>query len=236
MTSMSVSADQQRLLPDNVVELFDFDATSIDGTTFYRWTSAFRESGTITWKGNTYTPLPISASGFEVSAKGALPTPILRISNVLLLPGAIIASLGDPLGAKVTRWKTFRHYLDDGDYADANAFLPKEVWQVERKKSENRVFVEFELSAYLDKEGRQLPGRQVLRDACTQIYRNYDGSSFDYSKVTCPYTGSDYFNASGDSVSDPSEDVCGKHKSDCALRFGSSPLPGWFFPGVGRVR
>ena len=34
----------------------------------------------IYWQGNTYFPAPIQAEGFDISARGTLPTPILRIS------------------------------------------------------------------------------------------------------------------------------------------------------------
>ena len=35
----------------------------------------------IYWQGNTYFPAPIQAEGFDISARGTLPTPILRISQ-----------------------------------------------------------------------------------------------------------------------------------------------------------
>ena len=90
----------------------------------------------------------------------------------------------------------------------------------------------------MDQEGRKLPGRQVLKDACTHIYRFPDGmGDFDYTNATCPYVGTDYFEATGASTNDPALDKCGKKLSDCRLRFGQhGVLPTRAFPGVARVR
>ena len=240
--------DQQSLLPGRIVELFDFDLTPIRGESqVYRWCSSFQESGDVTWRGNVYAPLPIEASGFERSGKGQLPTPSVKIANAKLIPSAIIAELGDPLGAVLTRWKVHEKYLDGNELANPNEHYPSERFTVEQKKIETAAFVEFMLSSVLDKEGVQLPNRVVLRNACLQRYRVYDPTTggFDYDKATCPWAGSDgveggtegpYFDELDNSVDDPSKDRCGKRLSSCVARFGDSPLPGWFFPGVGRVR
>ena len=34
----------------------------------------------ITWQGNVYFPIPIEAQGFDISSRGTLPTPILRLT------------------------------------------------------------------------------------------------------------------------------------------------------------
>ncbi len=149
----------------------------------------------IQWRGNTYTPVPIVADGFEVSGRGSLPTPSLKISNVALLPSSVINQFGDPVGAKLTRWITYSHYLDDGELADPNEHYIPEIWLVERKKSQNRIFVEFELSAAVDQQGRNLPGRQILRDACVLRYRQYvpgtNPPEFVYNQTDmgCPWAG-----------------------------------------------
>lgn len=117
------------------------------------------------------------------------------------------------------------------DYA-----FPTEVYTVERKSAHNRTFVEWQLNAALDQEGKMLPGRQVLRDTCMQRYRTWNGTSFDYSKATCPYTGTGYFKADGTATT-AALDSCGKKLSDCRLRFGQNgQLPTRKFPGVSRLR
>ena len=247
---MSRHEDQQSLTPGRIVELFDFDLSPIRGeSSVNRWCSAFKESGDIVWRGNTYTPLPIEASGFEQSGKGQLPTPSVKMANAKLVPTAIIAELGDPLGAILTRWRVHEKYLDGNTYANSEEYYPKQVFVVERKKIETDAFVEFELSSVLDKEGVELPRRVVLRNACLQRYRIYDPDTgnFDYSESTCPWAGSDgaeggtegpFFDELDQSVAEAERDRCGKRLSSCQARFGSigEPLPGWFFPGAGRIR
>jgi lambda family phage minor tail protein L len=246
----NIEKESQKLLVGKKVELFEFDATNLDGSTLYRFCSSYKESGDVLWQGEIYTAIPIAVSGVEKSSTGPFPTLNLRIDNIGLLPAALIASLGDPLGATVTRWLTFSDFLDDGPRADPNQHYPPEIFVVERKVFQTKLAVEFELSASIDAEGVELPFRLVLRDACTHVYRRWDddslpGGAFDYSDATCPYAGSDgvpgdtespYFKQNGDSTTEPILDVCGKRLTDCESRFGIDPLPFNGFPGVARIR
>lgn len=257
MTSnASLQARQQSLTPGVELELFEFDASALktlDGTgvgNLYRFCSSYRvTTGTVSFGGNTYTPIAIEAEGFETKGKGTLPTPKLRIANIDLWATTIINSLGDPLGARITRFLTFDRYLDDGEEPDGEAVFFPQIFVVERKSSMTREFVEFELSASMDQAGRMLPRRQILRDNCTHIYRRWDSvaGEFDYSKATCPYVGSDtieggtetpYFTVEDEATDDATRDVCGKRLNSCKLRFESQglPLPTRAFPGVARIR
>ncbi len=246
---MGIIADKQKLTPGRRIELFDFDATKLGGALFH-FVSGFQETQPLNWKGNAYTPIPIEASGFEMAGKGTLPTPVLRISNVLLLPSAVINDIGDPLGATVTRWVTFETYLDDGATPDVDEHFLPQIFVVERKKNQNKIFVEFELSASMDQEGRLLPARQILRDSCSHEYRKFNilTGLFEYERATCPYVGRDevqggaedpFFRTDGTSTADPNEDACGKKLSDCKKRFDAiadGRVPGRFFPSVARTR
>lgn len=234
---MTIEEKKQLLTPGRRVELYEFDATDIGGSS-YNFVSSWQEEQPLNWKGKVYTPIPIKADGFEINGRGTLPTPRLQISNVLLLPGAIINDIGDPIGAKVTRWVTFSDYLDDGPDPSPDEHFDPQIFYVERKTIENRVFVEFQLASAMDHEGRKLPKRQIIRDTCPLIYRAFDPETgqFDYTKATCPYAGTSYFKANGDSTGDASQDICGKRLVECRKRFGSSPLPFGGFPAVSRVR
>lgn len=244
---MTIAADKQRLSPGRRVELFDLDLSLLQAGLVYRFCSSFNESTSIVWRGNTYAAIPLVAEGFQVSGKGTLPTPTLRISNIGLLVSSIINEFGDPTGAKVTRWVTFSDYLDGGSKADPHQHFVPDIYLIERKTAQNSTFVEFELSASIDQEGRLLPARQVLRDACVLRYRVWNGTSFDYSNATCPWSGSDnvqggnegpFFTAAGVPTGTPANDLCGKKLSDCKMRFGSANLDLAFggFPGVARFR
>lgn len=249
--------ENQKLSPDPIVELFEFDATSLGGG-LYRFYSGAPTDATLLWKGVPYVPLPIEASGWEFSGKGSLPTPSLRISNIHLLMSSIIQNTGDPLGATITRWVTYEKFLDSpvGSDPDGEAFR-KEIYQIERRVSQDEAMVEFELSAAIDQDGRKLPSRQVVRSFCNHRYRTpveNTPDTFDYSNATCPYAGSDtdrdggdadqsapedpYFTQSGLPTTDWSADVCGKKLSDCRLRFVplAQPLPFRGFPAVDRIR
>ena len=79
----------------------------------------------IYWQGNTYFPAPIHAEGFDISARGTLPTPILRVTaqkeegiEALSILRRAIHKYGDIIGAKVTRIRTFAKYLDSKNFSD----------------------------------------------------------------------------------------------------------------------
>jgi len=153
----------------------------------------------ITWQGKLYLPAPIQATGFENSSRGTLPTPILSISSqsetgtdqLALLRYAIL-KLGDIIGAKVTRRRTFAKYLDwnnfkaypkkgeseprftelpEGYEPDPNAELPKDVYFIERKTAENKNTIQYQLSSILDLEGIKIPRRTIISDKCNWNYR-----------------------------------------------------------------
>jgi len=239
---MTLDAQKQVLTPGTRVELFDFDARILGGP-FLRFVSSFETTGPIKWQGNLYVAFPITAKGFELSGKGALPSPSLSLSNANNVLSAIINDIGDPIGATVTRWVTFADFLDEGATPDPNEHFPQQIFTVQRKTLQNSTVVEFALSAKMDQQGRQLPGRQINRDTCGHTYRIFieEERNFNFSKATCPYVGQNgeqqpYFAADGTPETDPANDVCGKKLSDCKIRFPGVPLPTRAFPSVARTR
>jgi len=152
----------------------------------------------VVWQGKTYVPAPIQAEGFESSSRGTLPQPTLSISSQsetgndqLALLKYEIRKIGDLIGAKVTRKRTFAKYLDsvnfgrnaeakigrnsnmlpDGYEPDPFAYLPSDVYFIERKQSENKTMLSYQLSSVLDLEGTKLPKRVILADKCVWQYR-----------------------------------------------------------------
>ena len=82
----------------------------------------------------------------------------------------------DLTGAKVTRIRTLARYLDAINFADqnnptadSNAEFPKEIYSIDRKSTENREIVEFELAAPTDLAGVRIPGRQATRNLIPSI-------------------------------------------------------------------
>lgn len=215
--------------------LFQLDTTMLGGQWFY-FTSAADLDRPVIWGGQEYTQLPMQASGFETSTKGAIPTPQITISNLYGGGNLLLREFAGLLGAHLVRITTLSRFLDDGATPDAGAFITRDEFVVAQKTSHTAVAVSFKLASQMDQEGVQLPRRQVLRDVCSHIYRAWNPAfGFDYSKATCPYTGGAYFDTN-DNPTSPDHDQCSRTMTGCQRRFGGQALPARFFPGVGRIK
>jgi lambda family phage minor tail protein L len=147
------------------VELFDIDTTVIGGGTVYRFTPQSYSAANITWKGNTYTAFPIDVTGFEWSGtSNAPPTPTLTVSNVNKFLLAAVLSLGDLVGAKVTRWRTFQKFLDGQATPDPNAHFTPDIYLIDQKTTHNKEIIQWSLISPMDRQGLMLPKRQILKD------------------------------------------------------------------------
>lgn len=115
--------------------------------------------------------------------------------------------------------------------ADPNEHFLDEVWFIERKVSETKELVEFELTTAIDLNGEQLPGRQVIAGVCGWLIRG------GYRGPYCGYTGPAVADANDVPTNDPSSDQCGGRVGSCKLRFGTDkPLPYGGFPAAGLLR
>lgn len=229
-----IASDAQRLEQDTIVTMFELDATQF-GSGILRFSAGLVDEAVISFGGVQYSPLPIAAEGFEWNGKGTMPRPTLTVTAMDLAFLSLVLSAEDLVGAPVRRIRTYRKHLDDGSDPDSGATFPIDHYVIERKSSQNRKAIQFELSVQMDQEGRQIPARQILRDTCTHRYRFLDGGVYSYVGVTCPYAGPGEWNIEGDQA--PGADKCGKRLSDCKKRFGeASELPFYGFPGVGRYR
>ena len=234
MTDTGLKQAQQQLEFGQIVVLYELDLTSLGGSIIYFTPNAY-ESTVVVWNGNNYNPLNIEAEGFEWSGSSAFPTPTLRISNALFAVRAFISSFQDLVGGTLRRIRTLAKHLDGGSDPDITARFPDEYYTIDRKTQQNKIIVEWELKAAVDHFGQKLPGRQVLRDSCSQIYRVWTGAAFDYSSATCPYNGSTSYDNDNNIVAG-SLDVCGKRLSNCRIRFGEfASLPFRGFPGVAKL-
>lgn len=231
---MSIASDIQKLNPGQIVELFELDPTALGGD-ILRWHAGVNGLGNnITWQSNIYSRFPVEAGGFEKNTKGTLPRPTLRAANVSGLIGALARSLNDLGGARLTRRRTFAKYLDAVNFpagvnpmADPNAGFPDDIWFVDRKASENGVFVEFELASAFDVAGVMLPRRQCIQNVCTWQYRSAE----------CSYAGGAVADKNDTPTAVLAQDACGKRLASCKLRFGAyAELPYGGFPGCGLIR
>ena len=181
----SVFSSLQDINPSAIIELFTLQlSTALHGAnTIYRFHagSNLNANGQIVWAGNAYLRFPVQASGFAFQ-KGQLPRPKIAISNATGLVSAILLTVNetttgnDLTGATVTRIRTLAKFIDAVNFADGTnatadntAEFPQEVYSIDRKSTETREVVEFELAAPTDLAGVRIPGRQATRSIFPSI-------------------------------------------------------------------
>ena len=189
----AVFSNLQSINPSAIIELFTLQlSTALHGAnTIYRFHagSNLEANGQIVWAGNSYLRFPIQASGFAFQ-KGQLPRPKISISNAKGLISAILLSVNettagnDLTGATVTRIRTLAKFLDAVNFPnrddsgnpvnplgtpDPNAEFPKEIYAIDRKSTETREVIEFELAAPTDLAGVRIPKRQCTRSIFPSI-------------------------------------------------------------------
>ena len=181
MSTASIITDLQKINPSSIIELFSIttEAALHGSATTYRFHAGTNRvgNGNIIWAGDTYVKMPIQAEGFAFR-RGQLPRPTLTISNALGTITAILLNVNsvttgnDLTGATVTRIRTLARYLDGVNFPgntnpfgtpDPTAEFPKEIYKIDRKATENRDVVKFELAAVFDLAGIRAPKRQCTR-------------------------------------------------------------------------
>lgn len=167
--------------PSSIIHLFELEL--IEGThyatgnpdnitTTYCWHSGMTAAGagSIVFNSKTYNPMPIEAEGFDQKSgsNDSIARPVLRVSNLLSTVSTILIEVNkitagnDLLNARVTRIETLAMFLDGESTANTNATSRNQVFVIDRKSTENREIVEFELSAIIDQPNVKIPKRQVL--------------------------------------------------------------------------
>lgn len=229
-TPLKITTEIQKLEPSAIVELFELDCTELGGTIFRFHAGTNELKQNVVWQGNTYVRYPIQATGFEIATQGTLPRPRLKLSNVLSVITTVLLELDDLAGAIVYRKRTMKRFLDAVNFtggvnadADPDAHFVDDKYYIDRKASENRDVVEFELASAIDLAGVSVPRRQIISNLCTWRYRGAE----------CGYTDTRYFTADDSQTTDSTLDTCGKRLSSCKKRFGTGgDLPFGGFPGA----
>ena len=231
---LKISSELQKLAPNAIIELYELDASPFGGSVYYFHAGTNNLTQAVTWQGQEYQPYPVQITGFEISTGGQIPRPKMAVSNVSGIITALVLAYDDLLGAKVTRKRTMQKYLDAVNFsggvnpnADPTAEFPDDIYYVERKTSENKSAVEFELSASFDVQGVKLPRRQIIQNICPWKYRGAE----------CGYAGANYYDSNDQPVGSLGLDVCGKRISSCELRFGANAeLPFGGFPAASLIK
>ena len=181
MSTAPIITDLQKINPSAIIELFTIttDAALHGSAQTYRFHNGtnLNANADIIWAGNQYLKMPIQAEGFAFR-KGQLPRPTLTVSNALGTITAILLNVNqvttgnDLTGATVTRIRTLARYLDAINFPggtnplgtpDPTAEFPQEIYKIDRKSTENREVVQFELAAVFDLAGIRAPKRQCTR-------------------------------------------------------------------------
>jgi len=169
---MTYITELQGTNPSAIIELFTLElVSSIHGSsTVHRFHAGRNQNNaSIVFGLQSYTALPIEADGFEQNGKQSA-RPTLRISNLAGTVTTILSTLSMGLeGAIVKRDRTLLRYLDNSNFTggtspyspNPTAIFNSQVYVIDRKSSENRDLVEFELVNKIDAMVR-LPKRQVL--------------------------------------------------------------------------
>lgn len=109
-------------------------------------------------------------------------------------------SLGDIVGAKFSRIKTFLKYLDGANFSgNINPYnpntglyeieLPRDIYYIDRKTVENKNIIEYQLNTILDVENLTLPARTLYAQKCPFQYRG-EGCLYEYnSRLTYLHSG-----------------------------------------------
>ena len=181
MSTDPVFSEVQKINPSAIIELFTLQLNNgLHGaTTVYRFHSGsnLNANGEIVWAGNAYQRFPIEATGFAYQ-RGQIPRPKLVVSNALGTISAILLTVNgttagnDLTGATVTRIRTMARFLDAVNFPgnsnplgtpDPTAEFKRQIYVIDRKSTENREVVEFELAGAIDMAGVRAPKRQCTR-------------------------------------------------------------------------
>ena len=233
---MTMQTEQQNLAPTALIDMYELTLPNAEVNEepfrFHCGTSGF--STNIKWKGKEYVALPIETEGFDINTQGSLPKPKLRVANVNGIFSALLRECDDLIGAKLVRKRTFARYLDadnfpnGNDSADPTQEFPADIWFVDKKTTETRYLIEWELASAYDLQGVKLPRRQIIQNSCQWRYR--DGN--------CNYQGA-FYDKNNKLTTNAKEDTCPKTLKACEVRWYSYGgqgciLPFGGFPGATR--
>lgn len=202
----NLQVEASNLNSSALVTLYEIDLTDMalsrgihldDREKVFRFHNSLKlTTSDIKFQSNKYFVSSIQTEGFEISSKGVLPTPTLRIVvndaavSLLAVLKDKIRVFEDLVGAKFTRRRTFAKFLDISNFNSDNqpinlatnesSEFPKDVWFINRKTRENKFIIEYELGSILDLENIQLPRRTIISKRCNFNYRG-EGCNYEYN-------------------------------------------------------
>lgn len=213
-----------------IVSLYQIDTALYGGGIIYLAPTTLENRQAVVFNGNTYTPFPIDAQGFEMQS-GKAPRPTFSVSNLqALLVGGINEYRGLQ-NCKFTRLRVRRNELDDVNPNITEDFVNYDTFYINQVTRLTSVFVEFELITAMELANRQQFPKNKMVNYCNHVYRRWNSATNSFAIATnnpCPYAGNQYFNEFNEVVGQPL-DRCSKTVKGCELRFRTA-LPFNGFP------
>lgn len=250
-----------KLAPTAVIDLFEVKLTLEqngvkDTLRYHAGKNGLTED--LKFGGKTYSAVPIEIDGFEFTSNGSLPRPTMRVANVNNAITSLIL-LYEPLGAKVSRIRTFAKFIDTTNF-NQNPPFARESDVTDSFVTQNNNSITMQSTAdtadpdakivetwYIDRiasENQQfvefeltprldltnLPlPRRTIEEFCPWKYK---GDECGYKGDKC-FTINDKEILTGTQAEKSDLDVCGKRVSSCQQRFGKEKtLPFGGFHGA----
>lgn len=198
----------------DLFHLFKLDVTPIGGSVY-----CFHEynADPVTYNNNVYNSMPVEVDGFEISSKG-LPTPTIRVSNILGLMGTLVREFDGLQGAIVTR-TTLVKQANGFAYTTAQVIGNPDIYIIDRPTNHTSISIAFELKSIFDLNSNKLPKRTILQSTCPLVY----------GQAECGVPATALYPA------------CPRTVAACLVRtqnqtgLGNPPLPFGGFPAVNRT-
>tara|TARA_Y100000034_G_scaffold135598_1_gene208204 strand:- start:2601 stop:4229 length:1629 start_codon:yes stop_codon:yes gene_type:complete len=191
MSSQSHNQAISDLLPDTIIELYEVELGGSDGIKRFHagkiiekdivLSEVIEQSGGNTIKvPHTYFAIPFEVDGFESRGDGQLPRPKLIVANPKGVITDLIKRRDDLVGSLFKRVRIFLKYIDEENFpeginpfatSDPSSRFDDDVYVFNRKVTENKYFIEFELVSPLEMENAKLPARTMIANYCPWHYR-----------------------------------------------------------------
>ncbi|ENO6342900.1 phage minor tail protein L, partial [Salmonella enterica] len=160
--------------------------------------------------------------GFEMNGKGAAARPSLKVSNLYGMVTGMVEDLHSLVGATVIRRIVYVRFLDAVNFQNGNQEADPEQesvsrWVIEQCSDLTSVSATFVLATPTETDGCVFPGRIMLANTCTWIYRSDE----------CGYTGPAVADEFDNPTADPAKDACNRCARGCALRDNTGNFGGF---------
>ncbi len=179
------------LLPDTIIELYEVELGGSDGIKRFHAGKLIEkdivlsevtetQAGNVIRVPHTYYSIPFEVDGFESRGDGQLPRPKLTIANPRGVITDLIKRRDDLVGSLFKRIRIFLKYIDEENFpeginpfatSDPSSRFDDDVYVFNRKVTENKYLIEFELVSPLEMENAKLPARIMIANYCPWHYR-----------------------------------------------------------------